>query len=60
MWKGLYGCDADPNADGWSDATTTCTSMCGSRKGLLELCEMKGVGHQLDVPYKGYPFSAAW
>lgn len=27
---------------------------------VLKLCGMKGVGHDLNSPYKGYPFDIAW
>lgn len=60
MWKELYGCSSEPNRKGWSDSTTTCTSMCGGKKARLELCGMKGVGHNVDTPVEGYPFTIAW
>lgn len=59
MWKELYGCAADPDTAVWSDTITSCTSLC-AQPAQLELCMMKGVGHQLDIPYKGYPFTVAW
>jgi hypothetical protein len=27
---------------------------------ILKLCGMKGVGHDLNTPYQGYPFDIAW
>lgn len=27
---------------------------------ILKLCGMKGVGHDLNTPYHGYPFDIAW
>lgn len=27
---------------------------------ILKLCGMKGVGHDLNTPYQGYPFDVAW
>lgn len=27
---------------------------------ILKLCGMKGVGHDLNTPYHGYPFDVAW
>jgi poly(3-hydroxybutyrate) depolymerase len=62
MWRDKYGCASDPTAANvWSsgDGITSCDSLCAKR-GLLELCMMKGIGHQLDVPTLGYPFTAAW
>jgi poly(3-hydroxybutyrate) depolymerase len=61
MWKDLYGCSADADRQVWADKTTTCTSLCDASKGrVLDLCGMKGVGHDLNTPYQGYPFSVAW
>lgn len=61
MWKELHGCAADAERPGaFADATaTTCSALC-AKPGELELCQMKGIGHQLDIPYRGYPFSVAW
>ncbi|GBF89407.1 hypothetical protein Rsub_01979 [Raphidocelis subcapitata] len=60
MWKERYGCASEPDApDVWGDGITTCDALC-AKKGLLELCRMRGIGHQLDVPTLGYPFTAAW
>jgi poly(3-hydroxybutyrate) depolymerase len=60
MWKDLYGCGAEADKASWSDATTSCTTMCGARKEKLELCAMKDVGHDLNTPYAGYPFTVAF
>ncbi|KIY92431.1 hypothetical protein MNEG_15533 [Monoraphidium neglectum] len=60
MWKGLYGCGGQADQLTWSDATTTCTSMCGAKQGELDLCGMRGVGHDLNNPFQGYPFTVAW
>ena len=27
---------------------------------ILKMCGMKGVGHDLNTPYHGYPFDVAW
>lgn len=27
---------------------------------VLKMCGMKGVGHDLNTPYHGYPFDVAW
>lgn len=29
-------------------------------KAMLKMCGMKGVGHDLNTPYHGYPFDVAW
>ena len=60
MWKGLYGCGSEADRATWSDATTSCSTLCGDRKQRLDLCAMKGVGHDLNNPHQGYPFSVAW
>jgi hypothetical protein len=62
MWKGLYGCAADGEKQVFSDATTTCSALCagGEGKGELQLCGMRGVGHDLNTPFQGYPFGLAW
>jgi hypothetical protein len=52
MWKGLYGCGGQADQLTWSDATTTCTSMCGAKQGELDLCGMRGVGHDLNNPFQ--------
>lgn len=72
MWKTLYGCSADADAPLWSDATTSCVTMCGNTTGAaarpsgnsaaprtsgitkarLDLCGMKGVGHDLSTPFQ--------
>lgn len=31
-----------------------------STKPILKMCGMKGVGHDLNTPYHGYPFDVAW
>lgn len=31
-----------------------------SGKPILKMCGMKGVGHDLNTPYHGYPFDVAW
>ncbi len=60
MWRGLYGCGGDGDRPSWSDGVaTSCASLCAA-PGRLELCMMRGVGHQLDVPHKGYAFGIAW
>lgn len=60
MWRELYGCTGDGERPAYADTTaTSCTSLCAA-PGQLELCMMKGIGHQLDIPYQGYPFTAAW
>lgn len=60
MWKRLYGCAAEGERQVFSDSTTTCRALCGARKEQLELCAMRGVGHDLNTPYQGYPFTLAW
>ncbi len=60
MWKDLYGCNEVLESLAWSDATTTCTSLCGGRKESLQVCGMKDVGHDLNTPFQGYPFGVAW
>mgnify|MGYP001811163654 CR=1 FL=1 len=60
MWKDLYGCSAEAERPLWSDATTNCVTMCGGRRERLDLCAMKGVGHDLNTPFQGYPFGLAW
>eukprot|EP00775_Hariotina_reticulata_P009685 gene9685-9843_t len=32
----------------------------GGRSPVLKLCGMKGVGHDLNTPYHGYPFDVTW
>jgi hypothetical protein len=32
----------------------------GGRGPVLKLCGMKGVGHDLNTPYHGYPFDITW
>lgn len=60
MWKDLRGCAGDPEKASFADTTaTSCTSLC-AKPGSLELCKMAGIGHQLDIPYQGYPFTVAW
>lgn len=60
MWKDLYGCSSDADKQIWADATTTCSALCGGEGEQLELCGMKGVGHDLNNPFQGYPFTVAW
>jgi poly(3-hydroxybutyrate) depolymerase len=60
MWKDIYGCGAEADKAAWSDATTKCTTMCGAKKEILELCAMEGVAHDLNTPYAGYPFTVAF
>jgi len=60
MWKDLYGCSAEQDKQVWADETTTCTALCGARKEEVQLCGMKGVGHDLNTPFQGYPFGVAW
>jgi hypothetical protein len=31
-----------------------------SGRPILKMCGMKGVGHDLNTPYHGYPFDVAW
>ena len=60
MWQGLYGCGAERARQTWADATTTCSALCGGRHEQLELCGMRGVGHDLNTPFQGYPLGLAW
>ena len=63
MWKALYGCGADADLQASDDNTTTCLALCPPASAAapdLELCMMRGIGHSLDHPWRGYPFYVAW
>ncbi|KAI8462535.1 MAG: hypothetical protein J3K34DRAFT_447686 [Monoraphidium minutum] len=61
MWKDLYGCSAEGERQVFSDATTNCVALCGAGAAApLDLCGMRGVGHDLNTPFQGYPFGLAW
>jgi poly(3-hydroxybutyrate) depolymerase len=58
MWKGLHGCGGARDVPGWTDRVTVCEELCAA-PGQLQLCKMKGIGHELQRPFKGYPFRVA-
>ena len=63
LWKALYACGAAADLQASDDNTTTCLALCPPASASapdLELCMMRGIGHSLDHPWRGYPFYVAW
>lgn len=57
----LY-CDPDNSSKAASRREMAKGKKQSGRKGtpILKMCGMKGVGHDLNTPYHGYPFDVAW
>lgn len=59
MWQTKRKCSGQPKTV-YEDKNLICSDYCGQDKVAMRLCGMKDVGHDLNTPYQGYPFSVAW
>jgi hypothetical protein len=57
MWQRLRGC-GNQRQSTVNDGQLDCYSYCSSPP--LQMCMMKGTGHDTNNPFPGYPFTLAW
>ena len=58
MWQSLKGCSGEREST-VNNNNLECWSYCPDNDKRLQMCGMKGVGHDTNNPTQGYPFGLA-